>query len=77
MLQLTNASKETQTVEETLVGYCHMSHLADARVEKISKQVKVGQRVRARVIGPRDMDLLANVSLKVSLECNKKVGTAT
>ena len=54
-----------------------MSHLADARVEKISKQVKVGQRVRARVIGPRDMDLLANVSLKVSLECNKKVGTAT
>jgi rRNA biogenesis protein RRP5 len=40
---------------------------ADEHVDKLEKRFKVGNKVRARVVGHRALDGVANVSLKPSV----------
>lgn len=48
-------------------AFAHVSNLGDVRIEKVDKAFKVGQEVKARVIGFRLVDGLALVSLKPSV----------
>ncbi|KAL4451480.1 hypothetical protein ABPG75_007142 [Micractinium tetrahymenae] len=48
-------------------GYTHISNLADDKVEEVGKRYRLGQRLRARVLGFRPMDGLAALSLKPSV----------
>ena len=50
-----------------VMGYAHISDVADEHVDKLEKRFKVGAKVRARVIGHRSLDGVANVSLKPSV----------
>lgn len=48
-------------------GYVHISNASESHIEKIGKHFRVGQQVRARVIGQRLMDGMASLSLKKSV----------
>ncbi|KAK9832620.1 hypothetical protein WJX81_004603 [Elliptochloris bilobata] len=48
-------------------GYAHISNVADTKIDKLDKAFKVGQVVRARVVGTRPMDALAVLSLRPSV----------
>lgn len=61
------AAAEAGAEAQAAPAFAHVSNLADGRVERVDKAFKVGQAVRARVIGFRLVDGLALVSLKPSV----------
>jgi rRNA biogenesis protein RRP5 len=48
-------------------GYVHISNVSDTNVDKLEGRFRVGQQLRARVIGFRPVDCLAVLSLKPSV----------
>ena len=51
----------------TAVGFAHISDVADKRVDRLDKHLRVNSTARARVMGARPFEGLAVVSLKPSL----------
>lgn len=56
-----------QAKEESYTGYAHISNLSEDKIDDIRSRFKPGQIVKCRVIGLRQMDGLASISLKPSV----------
>ena len=63
------ATSTSEPAETTLsaIGFAHISNIADKRVDKLDKTLKVNSKAKARVLGFRPFEGIATVTLKPSV----------